>query len=91
MTVLVGTHQADEDYVTLLPLEAVDRIDRNRGAEGLEEGIAPEQLAEVLHLCLVGGNQSYIDALFEETFLADAVDVGYWLMESSASGLLMRP
>ena len=53
LAVLVGTHQADEDYITLLSLETVDRIDRYRGTEGLEERVAPEQLAEVLHLCLV--------------------------------------
>ena len=76
-SVLVGTHQTDEDDIPFLTLETVHRIDGYQPPEGLEEGISLDELTEVLHLCLVGRNEAEVDAFFQQAFLAYLVDVSF--------------
>ena len=57
----IGTHQTDENNITLLPLKAIDRIDGYRLPVRLEKGIIPNQPAQILHLCLVRRNQTDIN------------------------------
>ena len=40
-------------------------------AEGLEESIALDESAQILHLCTVGRDDTYVDLLVEDTLLAD--------------------
>ena len=77
LSVLVGTHQADEDDIPFLTLETIHRIDGYQPPEGLEEGISLDELTEVLHLCLVGRNEAEVDAFFQQAFLAYLVDVSF--------------
>ena len=51
---VVGADEGDEDDVALLTLEAIDGVDADEGAVGLEEVAALEAVAQVLHLGAVG-------------------------------------
>ena len=75
MSVLVGTHETDEDNVSFLPLETVYGVYRDEVTERFKESILLDQLTEVLHLCLVRRNETEIDTLVQQAFLANLVDV----------------
>ena len=71
----VGADEADEDDVAFLSLEAVHGVHGDEVAEGAEEGFPPDEVAEVLHLGAVGGNDAEVDAFVEDAFASDALHV----------------
>lgn len=70
LALVVGAHEAYEYHVALLALEAVDGVDRNQVAVGLEIGRAAHQAAQQLHLGAVGRDDAHVDALVEHVLAA---------------------
>ena len=50
LSFIVGSHQRDEDDITLLPLETINGIHANQVAIRLEELPFLEQSSQILHL-----------------------------------------
>ena len=92
LSVFVGPYQTDEDDVAFLPLETVHRIDGNQGTVGLEERIFLDQLAEYCTCALYG--EISPTSMRSSRKRSRPIFVMYSFncpMDSSASGLLMRP
>ena len=54
LALFVRADERDDDDVAFLTLEAVDGVDGDQSAEGLEELVLAQQLSEQLHLCAIG-------------------------------------
>ena len=65
LPILVGAHEAYQDNVAFLPLETIHRVYGDELAERLEESILLDELAEVLHLCLVGRDEAEVDTFLQ--------------------------
>ena len=57
---LVGANEADHHHIALLPLEGVDRVDRDESAQRAEVFVALDEPAQVLHLCAVGRDDAEV-------------------------------
>ena len=89
LSILVGTHETDQDDIAFLPLETVHRVDGDERAEGFEEGVVLDKLAEVLHLCLVGRDEAEVDTLFQHPLLAYLLDVFLQFLDAEVRFLLV--
>lgn len=72
---LVVAHHADDDDVALLSLEAIDAVDRYLVAQGAEELLQLEELADEAHLGFVGGDDAEVDAVVLYAFEAYHLDI----------------
>lgn len=71
LTLVVGTHHRDEDDVAFLSLEAVNGIDGDEPAEGLEEFLLLDETAQILHLGAIGRDDAHVNLLIEDALLAN--------------------
>ena len=46
-------------------------------AVGLEERLALHQLAQILHLCAIGRDDTHVDAFFQNALLADFLEIEF--------------
>lgn len=75
LSVCIGPHQADKDHVAFLSLEAVYRVNRQKGAERLEKRISFDKTADILDLRFVRRDQAEVDALFQNPVFPDLFHV----------------
>ena len=74
-TLIVASHHRNQDNITFLTLEAIDRIDRNLAYEWLEETALLYEFAEQLHLALVGRDDAEVDAVVQDAFDAHLTNI----------------
>ena len=60
LTMVVGSDEADDNHVALLPLKGVDGVDGHGAAYALQLGRGVDDLAEILHLGAVGGDDAEV-------------------------------
>ena len=72
---IVGTYQRDEDHVSFLPLETINRIHAYQAAVRLEELILLDEFLEVLYLGTVRRNDTNIDSFLQNAPFADLGEV----------------
>ena len=89
LPILIGTHEANEDDIAFLALETIHRVDGDKRPERLEESIPTDELAEVLHLCLIGRDEAEIDAFIQQAFLAYLLDVFLQFLDAEVRFLLV--
>ena len=75
LSVLIGTNQTNQNHIPFLTLKAIHGVYRDVVTERFKESILLDQLTEVLHLCLVRRNETEIDTLVQQAFLANLVDL----------------
>lgn len=75
LTFIVRTDQGDEDYVSFLALETIHRVDADQAAVRLEELILLDELLQILHLGTIRRNDAYVNALLQNSLLADLGEV----------------
>ena len=67
VAVVVAADKGDDDDVALLTLETIDGVDGNQVAEGFKKGSSLDESPEILHLCAIWRNKTYVNALVEKT------------------------
>lgn len=72
---IVRTDQGDENHVSFLSLETIHRIHANQAAVRLEELILLDELLQILHLGTIRRNDAYVNALLQNSLLADLGEV----------------
>ena len=72
---IVGTYQRDENHVSFLTLETIHRVDADEAAVRLEEFILLDELLQILHLGTIRRNDAYVNALLQNSLLADLGEV----------------
>lgn len=75
LTFIVRTDQGDENHVSFLALETIHRIHANQAAVRLEELILLDELLQILHLGTIRRNDAYVNALLQNSLLADLGEV----------------
>ena len=75
LSVIVASHQRDDDDVALLALEAIDGINADSTAEGLVELALHQKTAQILHLSAIRRDDAYINTLVQKPLLANLVEV----------------
>ena len=70
LSLIIRTHQGDEDHVSFLPLETVHRVDADETAVRLEELILLDELLQILHLGTIRRNDAHVDAIAQHPLLA---------------------
>lgn len=75
LSFIIGTHQGDEDYVSFLSLETIHRIYADQTAVRLEELILLDELLQILHLGTIRRNDANVNALLQNSLLADLGEV----------------
>lgn len=71
----VGTDEADENDIPFLSLKTVDGVDGDEAFQGMKEVVAFNELADILHLHPVRGDQPEVNAFFQDSFHANFLDV----------------
>ena len=66
---------------SFLSLKAVYRVDRDEAAERAEKTASSDFTSQVLHLRLVGRNQTKVDALVQDACFADPADIGFQFLQ----------
>ena len=84
LSLFIGTYKGDDDDIAFLSLEPINSIYRNEVVERFEKGFATDGLSQVLYLCLIGRNDSEVDAFLQDALLADTGDVGLQLFQGKA-------
>ena len=75
LSLVVRAYKGDEYDVTLLTLKAIDSVDADQVAVGLEELAFLEEPSQVLHLGAIGGDDTYVKAFVKDTLLADLLEI----------------
>lgn len=70
LSLVVGTYQGDENYVSFLPLETIYRIHAYQAAVRLEEFIFLDELLEILYLSTIRRDDAYIDSFLQNALFA---------------------
>ena len=70
LSLIIGTHQGDENHVSFLTLETIHRVYADEAAVRLEELILLDELLQILHLGTIRRNDAYVDAIAQNPLLA---------------------
>ena len=70
LALVVAAHKGDKDDVALLTLKAVDGVDGDEAAEGLEELALLDETTQQLNLCAVGRDDAYVEPLAQYALLS---------------------
>ena len=70
LSLVVGTYQGDENYVSFLTLETIHRVYADEAAVRLEELILLDEFLEILYLGTVRRNDAYIDSFLQNALFA---------------------
>lgn len=70
LSLIIGTHQGDENHIALLTLETIHRVYADEATVRLEELILLDELLQILHLGTVRRNDAHVDAIAQHPLLA---------------------
>ena len=66
LSLLVGTHERDDDDVAFLSLEPVNGVHGDKTAVWLVVFAPADELAQILHLCAIGRYDAHVDAFLKD-------------------------
>ena len=67
LSLVVGSHQRNQDDIALLSLEAINGIDADETAVGLEELLLFKQPSQILHLSTIWRDDTHVEAFVPRT------------------------
>lgn len=76
LSFIIGSHQRNQDNITFLTLETINSIHADQLTKGLKELFLLQQSTEILYLCPVRRDDTYIDTLVKNTLFAYLIKIG---------------
>src|SRR5574344_2477646 len=89
LSLIVGTHQTDDDDIPFLSLKSVHGIHAYQSAIRLEALLHPDELAQILHLCPVRRDDAHVQSLVQHPLSANLLKVSRQRIESQCRLLLI--
>lgn len=81
LSLIIATYEGEDDDITLLSLETIHGIDRDKVAERLEELALPYESAQQLHLSTIWRDDAHVDTLIEDALLSYAREIQFEMLE----------